>query len=139
MIILLPHRHVTHQKGMFWPGVMMTGRFISASIGTCSQPNAVSYSQHLALSLTPTKQLSHVNHSCRRIASNRTLPKGALHVMNIERTTGGINKAGDAARRTDKSAPPMWCSESFRRRSPAISNSWLYLPVYLVRPKLSNI
>ena len=59
--------------------------------------------------------------------------------MNIERTTGGINKAGDAARRTDKSAPPMWCSESFRRRSPAISNSWLYLPVYLVRPKLSNI
>ena len=33
-----------------------------------------------------------------RIASNRTLPKGALHVMTPVRTTTGINKAADAGR-----------------------------------------
>ena len=36
--------------------------------------------------------VSRVNHSCRRIASNSTLPKGALHVMTLMRTTAGINK-----------------------------------------------
>ena len=44
-----------------------------------------------------------------RIASNRTLPKGALHVMTPWRTRWGINKGRTQARRTRKSDLPMRC------------------------------
>ena len=44
-----------------------------------------------------------------RIASNRTLPKGALHVVTLWRTRWGINKGRTQARRTRKSDLPMRC------------------------------
>ena len=43
-----------------------------------------------------------------RIASNRRLPKGALHVMTLERSRWGINKATshNGAADANKSVPP---------------------------------
>ena len=45
-----------------------------------------------------------------------------IYVMNLERTTAGINKAETPKGWMLQSGSPMRCGESFRRRCPAISN-----------------
>ena len=49
------------------------------------------------------------------VASNRMLPNGVLHVMNIARTTAGINKVEDAGRMDPHPGSPMRYSESSQR------------------------
>ena len=49
----------------------------------------------------------------KRIASNRTLPKGALHVTAVMRTTAGINTPLKWGRRSGYAIPLLpWVPES---------------------------
>ena len=54
-----------------------------------------------------------------RIASNRTLPKGALHVMTIERTRWGINKVAEDG---NQLSHVSWLGSSKRRQGTVGTN-----------------
>ena len=52
-------------------------------------------------------------------------PRGRIHIMNIGRTTAGINKAGALGLRTDKSTPPMRCGGLPSLAKPLEFHGWI--------------
>ena len=69
------------------------------SLDTCLRWERINCSTGMIATADTDERHSGKPESPDRIASNRTLPKGALYVMTLARNTAGINKAEDARRK----------------------------------------